>query len=359
MKVLVTGSGGFIGGRIVELLSDSGIEVRAGVRRWSSGARIGRRPVEIVACDILDAAQMDDACRDVDAIVHCAVGDHRATVDGTRGVLEAAVRNDIGRVVHISTVDVYGSAEGEFDEKSPHMITGRAYGDSKIEAERVCAEFSERGLPIVILRPTIVYGPFSESWTVEFAQRLRTGNWLLPAEDCQGACNLVYVDDVVAAVELALRSDAAVGGAFNVNGPDRVTWQDYFQALNDALLLPPLRPASRSRARLSTAVMTPVRNGAKFLLKHFSPVVMGMYQKYAPVRAVMKMAEAAIRQTPTGGEFVMYSRNVRFPAEHAREVLGYAPAFDLHSGVEMSAAWLHHTGIVALPEGAASGSRAA
>ena len=53
--VLVTGAGGFIGGRVVEVLQALGRHgVRAGVRRWSSGARIGRFPVEIVACDVTD-----------------------------------------------------------------------------------------------------------------------------------------------------------------------------------------------------------------------------------------------------------------------------------------------------------------
>ena len=54
-KILVTGSGGFIGGWIVETLHLSHLaDVRAGIRSWSSGARLARFPVEIVLCDVMD-----------------------------------------------------------------------------------------------------------------------------------------------------------------------------------------------------------------------------------------------------------------------------------------------------------------
>jgi nucleoside-diphosphate-sugar epimerase len=341
--VLVTGAGGFIGGRVVELLQASGLySVRAGVRRWGSAARIGRLPVDIVECDITDPAQLETALAGVGAVVHCAVGGREATVDGTRNLLEAALRHRVERVVHISTVDVYGDATGEVTEDVPLQLTGREYGDTKIEAEKVCGEYLERGLPIVLLRPTIVYGPFSESWTVEFAQRFQAGPWLLPAEDCAGACNLLYVDDLVGAIFRALETEAAVGHSFNINGPDRVTWNEYFQALNRAMGLPPLVPASRRLGHASAALMAPVRVAAKFALKRFSGLIMGMYQRYGPVKRVMRLAETAIRQTPTTGEFRMYSKEVYFPARKAQELLGYRPAFDLRRGTELSAAWLRH-----------------
>ena len=71
--VLVTGAGGFIGGRAVEVLHHLGYDVRAGVRRWSSAARIGRFPIEIVQCDLADRGQLDAACDGVSAIVRRAL----------------------------------------------------------------------------------------------------------------------------------------------------------------------------------------------------------------------------------------------------------------------------------------------
>ena len=96
--ILVTGAGGFIGGRLVEAMFalKSGT-VRAGLRRWSSGARVGRFPVEIVKCDVRNPVEVREALRGVTHVVHCAVGDHKTTVDGTRTLLNGAAASWMAR----------------------------------------------------------------------------------------------------------------------------------------------------------------------------------------------------------------------------------------------------------------------
>ncbi len=213
-RVLITGAGGFIGGRIAEVLHGSGCaQVRAGVRRWAGAARIGRLPVEIVPCDLADARQVDAACDGVTAVVQCASVTGPESEAPLRNLLEAAHRRGVTRVVHLSTTEVYGAVAGDVDEEHPLGPAQSDYARAKIAAERVCAEYVARGLPIVILRPTIVYGPFSEVWTVKFVQRLLSGRWSLPEESCRGTCNLLYVDDLVAAIVLALRT-----GEFSLYG---------------------------------------------------------------------------------------------------------------------------------------------
>ncbi len=182
-RVFVTGAGGFIGGRVVEVLHSSGAgEVRAGVRQWATVVRIARYPVEILQCNVLDPGQVAAAMRGMTHIVHCARGSNQVNIDGTRNVLMAAEREGVRQVVHLSTVAVYGDAEGTLTEDSPTQSGVSEYGDSKLEAERLCREFGARGLPVTILHPTIVYEPSSESWTVEFADRFRAGRWKLPEQ---------------------------------------------------------------------------------------------------------------------------------------------------------------------------------
>src|SRR5262245_7696606 len=266
--ILVTGAGGFVGGRIVEVLHAMGREqVRAGVRRWSSAARIGRFPVDIAQCDVTDPRSAARALEGVSAVVHCAVGDRGVTVEGTRNLLAAAERARVERVVFLSTVAVYGEGAGEFDERCDVRPTGNAYGDTKIEAERICLEFAARGLPVAILRPSLIYGPFSASWTIEWARRLVARPWLLSEEDCQGTCNLLYVDDLVGAVLAALSRPESAGEVFNVNGPDRPTWSQYFRALNAAMELPELVTARPMTSHLSARLMQPVRSAAKFAMR--------------------------------------------------------------------------------------------
>jgi nucleoside-diphosphate-sugar epimerase len=348
--ILVTGAGGFIGGRIVEVLHALGRPgVRAGVRRWSSGARIGRFPVEIVQCDVTDRAQLDAPLEGVGTVVHCAVGDRDVVTRGTENVLGAANDAGVGRVVHLSTVDVYGEAAGEIDESAPLAITGKSYGDAKIEAEEICRRWGERGLQVVILRPSLVYGPFSALWTIEWAQRLQARPWMLADEDCQGTCNLVYVDDVVGAVLRALKHPDAAGEAFNVNGPDRPTWAEYFAALNLALALPPLRSQSAAASHLSATAMAPVRAMAKWMMKRFDAPIMALYLRSDLAKNLMKSAEGLIRKTPSSAELGQLGRRVSFGTRKLEERLGWRPRFPLADGIALSAAWLRHHGYV--PDG--------
>lgn len=341
--VLVTGAGGFIGGRVVEVLEASGIaRPRAGVRRWATAARVGRLPVEIVQCDVNDADQVRASMRGVAAVIHCAMGPGAVNVAGTRNVLDAAAAEQVERVVHLSTIEVYGDAHGEIDETTPLQRTGSEYGDSKIAAEDACRSALAGGLPVTILRPSIVYGPFSTHFTIAYAARLRRRPWPFPAARAGGICNLVYVDDVVGAILCALDAPAAVGEAFNVNGPERPTWHEYFGALNDALGLPPLEAAGELSSSLRTGALRPARLVAGVAAKRARRPLAALGRRSPLVRSVLRSAERSLRSAPTDGEFRLYGRDASFSTQKAERVLGYRAQFSMAEGVRLSADWLSH-----------------
>lgn len=358
--VLVTGAGGFIGGRIVEvlhLLPDR--EVRAGVRRWSSAARIGRLPVEIVLCDVTDRDQVFSAMEGVGAVIHCATGGRAAAVEGIRNVLDAAGELGVERVVYFSTIDVYGDAEGDVDETRPLVKLGRDYGDSKIESERLCLEYAGQGLPVTILRPSLVYGPFGKNFTIEIAERLAAGGGFPAPKDADGQCNLVYVDDVVLASLLALQREEAIGEAFNVNGAEILTWARYLEAFGAALGVTDTVSSGRWSTNLRSLAMTPVRNTAKWALRRFEAPIRGLYKRSGMIQRVMGGMESAIRQTPTRAEYRLLRRQASFPIDKARRLLGYEPRFSLARGMVPTVAWLRHHGFLGPPEMADSGSTGA
>jgi nucleoside-diphosphate-sugar epimerase len=342
-KILVTGAGGYIGGWIVESLYLQGFKnVRAGIRRWASAARIGRFPVDIALCDVLDENQVNKAVEGVDMVIHCAYGSTEATVKGTHNVLEAARQHKIKKFIHLSTISVYGNAEGEVSETSPLQITGSQYGDSKIEAERLCWDYYKKGLPLVVLRPSVVYGPYCKLWISKFAERLQSGQWGIFKEMGEGRCNLIYIQDLVNGIMLSLDSDKAVGQVFNMNGSDNISWNDYFQKFNDALQLPPLKIIGPSKAKRVSELLTPVKAVARHILKHHEKIIMKMYQRSLIVQKIMKTVEQRMKASPGGEELSMFGRKAHYSISKAESMLGFVPAVHLEEGLAMSVKWLKH-----------------
>jgi nucleoside-diphosphate-sugar epimerase len=346
-KMLITGATGFIGGWLVESLCMNGsADVRAGVKSWARGARIGRFPVEIVMCDVLDKKQIAAAMRGATCVIHCAKGSSEIIIQGTKNMLDVAKRLRVNRFVYLSTAEVYGNTNGVIDETSPLQYTGSAYGDSKIEAEKLCWEYYRKGLPVTVIRPSIVYGPFSENWTVRLAQSLQSGNWGIFKGIGDGVCNLIYISDLVSGILLASSNKAAAGEAFNMVGPELITWNQYFQRLNAAMELPKLHVIKPNRLRLRSRVMQPVRTSAKFVLAHFPGPLKKVSQKSRLAKEVMQSFEKTMRTSPQLGELSLYNRNAIYPAKKAQDLLGFSPRFDVETGLNLTVSWLNHLGMI-------------
>jgi nucleoside-diphosphate-sugar epimerase len=345
--ILVTGASGFIGGWLVETLHLGGdARVRAGIRSWSSAARLARFPLEIVPCDVMNKEQIAQALVGASVVVHCATGLRDVIVQGTRNMLEVASQLGIRRFIHMSTTEVYGNVSGEISEETPYQYTGSEYGDSKIEAEKLCWEFCREGLPVTVLRPPIVYGPFNKDWTVRMAHRLQSGSLGILEGYGEGNCNLVYVTDIVAAILLAIEHEHAVGQAFQVNGPELITWNQYFQRLNTALGLPALKTINPSGSSLRAAVLRPIKASARFALDHFEGPLQSIYERFRGARAIMQFTERSIKATPTFSDLSLYNRKAIYLSSKAQQMLGYHPKFGIDAGLEMSVRWLDHLGLV-------------
>jgi nucleoside-diphosphate-sugar epimerase len=351
---LITGANGFIGGWLAETLhARGGVDVRAGMRSWSKAVRLARFGLEPVLLDVMKpemiAAAMDGAGSTASRalrVVHTAYGSTRVTVEGTRHMLEAALRAGAARFVYISTTEVYGTPSGRVDETYPLAPTGNEYGDSKLEAEGLCWDYGEKGLPVTVVRPTIVYGPFGRTWTVEMAAKLQSGKWGIFEGHGDGICNLLYVSDLVEGILLAARHPAAVGQAFNLSGPEPVTWNEYFSRFNAAMGLPLLRRVEPTKTRLRSTLMSPVRSAARLAQKHYEKPLRRLAATFPPAKAAMLSAEKSIRSTPRFEDLELYNRDALYVTEKAQRLLGYRPRFDVGAGLELSVAWLQNVGLV-------------
>ncbi len=249
MRVLVLGADGFIGRRVVAALaaSDWAVPVSAGRRAVATTGGIER-----VTFDATDPVATAAAMRAVDGVVSCVAGD-AATIGASARALFRPMPDATPRIVYLSSMAVYGSAVGVVDESAPLKTDAGAYGAAKVEAERLASSSPET----VVLRPGCVYGPDSPQWTVRIARWLmarRIGD-LGPSGD--GCANLVHVDDVVAAVGLALREPRAVGQAYNLGCDEPPTWNDYFVRFGRLLGAVPIRRISRRRLQIETKLLAP------------------------------------------------------------------------------------------------------
>jgi nucleoside-diphosphate-sugar epimerase len=348
MTYLITGAGGFIGGWLAEyLLLNETVHVRAGIHNWIGAVRPARFPMDIVLCDILDAKQIDEAMRDVDCVIHCAKGPSQASIiQGTRNMLESAIKANVKRFVYISTTEVYGRPHGNINETYPCQTIGDVYGDSKGEAESVCWEYYKNGLPVTIIRPPIVYGPFSKTWTVGIALRLLSGNWGVFEKQGDGICNLIYITDLIKGILAACQNEAAIGEVFNLNGSELLTWNQYFQKFNAALGLPELKVIESGDAKLKAALIEPLRTVAKFARDHFGKLIKNVASKNKTTKQLLKQLEKNMKTAPRLEDFNLFNREVVYSSTKAHNLLGFNPAVDLEEGLKLTIPWLKQIGLV-------------
>ena len=246
MRVLVTGATGFIGGNLARLLNREGYHVRALVRPGSNTLTIDGTGIEQTPGDILDRESVVRAVKGCEAVFHCAAAYtfwsrdpalvYRTNVDGTRTVLDAALREGVSRVVYTSTVSTVGySASGQANEESPAVYPGNTpghlaghYKKSKYQAEQVALQMAGRGLPVVIVNPTAPVGPWDVKPTPTGRILVDFLRGRIPAYVATGL-NVVDVEDVAAGHILAM--EMGVPGHRYLLGNRNVTLKELFTML--------------------------------------------------------------------------------------------------------------------------------
>jgi UDP-glucose 4-epimerase len=239
---------------------------------------------------------------------------------------------------------VYGEAAGAVDEEiEPPPGTLSTYGVAKSAAEALCKNWG-RDLDVVILRPSIIYGPFSTRWTMLYALRLKSGRWKQLGALGQGKCNLVHVHDVARYAISALRQQGLAGEIFNINGPEVVTWNDYLERFNHQLGLPAMASETTRQTRIKTAAIGPIRAIGKYASKHHAPRLLWLSHRNDSLKRLMQQTELALKCTPNTDELALFRLDARYVASKAERTFGFRPKIGVDAGLAMSVAWLDHMG---------------
>ena len=208
MKALVTGGGGFLGRRIVEMLVDRGDEVTFLARgRYPEVEALGARGLQV---DLRDRAGLDQAVAGQDVVFHVAAkagfwGDPAEfwgiNVDGTRHLIDAMEAAGVGRLVYTSTPSVVGYDDDVADggQDLPYATQHQSpYPESKAAAEEMVLGANSRHLATVALRPHLIYGPRDQHLFPRVLARARAGR-LVQVGTGANTVDFTYVDNAAAA----------------------------------------------------------------------------------------------------------------------------------------------------------------
>lgn len=314
MRVLVTGASGFVGLPLLSVLEHGGMQPRAALRRSGS---LGERAFEAVVVGELGAeTEWSSALADVDAVVHLAARVHvlrdtaadpltefrRVNTAGTLNLARQAAMAGARRFVFISSIKVNGEGcdmpYSERDAPEPED----AYGLSKLEAEQGLHEIArETDLEVVILRPPLVYGPGVKANFLKLMRVVDAG-WPLPLGAACNRRSLLYLGNLLDAIQLCLSHPAAAGQTFLLSDGAPLSSADLVRAVAAALGRP---------ARLMS-------------------VPPGMLRLMARTLGQGAVLERLL------GSLVLDDRLIR-------ERLGWQPSFDLEGGLAETAAAYRRT----------------
>jgi nucleoside-diphosphate-sugar epimerase len=303
VRVLVTGATGFIGRHVVSAFAARGHQVRALVRPAHGEAVAGA--TETARSDLRVRAGLEDALRDVDAVVHLAAsvaGDadeqFASTVVATENLLAAMDAADVRRLVLASSMTVYawGRVASVLSESSPLEDDPEPRGGytvAKLWQERLARRAAGAGgLDLTVMRPGAVWGPGAHERPEAGLRMGRvfvavTGGARLP---------LTYVENCADCFATALESTAASGETFNVVDSPGVAPRPYLRAVGARGVVPVPYPAGRLLGRLASVTARRAFGPNAQLPSILRPE--RFEARFKPVRFSTEKLERVLRWTP-------------------------------------------------------------
>lgn len=306
--VVVTGATGFIGGALARRLRAEGAAVTAAVRSPD------KTDFDAVKFDLGDPTSFAAAVAGQRIVFHVAawMGGEEAeaetfNVEATRALVAAALSAGVERFVLISTVAVYGLPEADrvTEEHAFDLQQSDPYGRTKAIGELAARELG--GDRVVVIRPAMVYGPSSWTWTVTMMKMVKKGTpSIFGAGD--GLTFLVYIDNLVDAILAGATTPEAAGQAFHL-ADTSLPWADFFGIYGKMCGRPPRR------------------------VPDFVASAIALAAELLPLGIPL-----------TRGRLAMYRKKLVFDTTKAQRVLGWTPRIDLEEGMRRSETWLREAG---------------
>jgi nucleoside-diphosphate-sugar epimerase len=326
LKVLVTGAAGFLGGHLIDMLVERGDDVRAMVRPVEDAQRLRALDnVDVVYGDLTNPESLKIAVQGIECVYNVAAKTgpwgteeayHAINVRGLTDLLLAAMEAGVQRIVHTSSITVYGhKLRGIVTEDHPYRAEDNPYSRTKIAGEKVIASMvRDRGAPVVTVRPAWIYGPRDNASFGRYVSLVESGKLFFFGSG-KNIVPIVHVRDVAQGlIKAGTAGDEVIGRAYTLADDRRVTQEEYLNTIADEL-------------------------GVKRLSLHvpFVPLYVAGRSAELVWRAMGRRNAAPPPLTTYG--VTLQGRDQQFSIERARKELGYAPEYDVKRGVAEGVRW--------------------
>ena len=253
---LVTGADGFIGSHLVELLVKSGYQVRA-LSQYNSFNHWGwledvscKENIEVVSGDVRDPHFCRHITKSIDVVFHLAAliaipysyvapeSYVSTNVSGTLNICQASLDNNVSRVIHTSTSEVYGTAQYvPIDEKHP-LQAQSPYSASKIGADAMAMSyFNAFDLPLTIARPFNTYGPRQSARAIipTIITQIANGVKEIKLGDLTPTRDFNYVADTCRGFLMLAEAEQSIGKTINIGSNDEISMADTLDLIKDIM----------------------------------------------------------------------------------------------------------------------------
>ena len=324
MKVLITGTPGWLGTRLVEVLRGKNRQVRCLVIPYSDSAYIRSLGAEVIEADLTEPGALKDVCRDIRTVFHCAGIIHPKKIGelfaintrGTENLLREAAKSKVDKFIYVSSNSAAGCnirpdlLMRESDEPRPY----KKYGLSKLGAEKAVNDYYNKGaVKTVILRPCWYYGAGQPARQTRFFRMIKSGKPIMLG-DGKNLRSMSYIDNVIQGLILAEENERANGQTYWIADRRPYSTIEIYQTI----------------AKLLQADLKP---------RHLPAFVSGMCEL---ADTALQAAGLYSPEIHVAGEM---TKNIACSIEKAERELGYNPQIELEEGMRRSIEWCRKNGI--------------
>lgn len=269
-KVAIFGASGFVGATLTErLLEKNEHEIVPIIRSPGNAWRLSRhKKINLCQVDLLSGKGMDEALRGVDYVINCTRGTNEDMLQGLNKLIKASKQHKVKRLVHLSSIMVFGNPPFAPTEDSPVVEQPiETYGGVKLKQDKMVIAAAKEGLSASILVPPNISGPYSD-YLLGLLDAVNSGQFAL-MDGGVAPNNLVDVENLCQAIELAMTEGRDDASRYFITDDETTTWSDVISDLQD-LQVTEAEMMSISCSELEQAVIEPQtpKGSIKLSMKH-------------------------------------------------------------------------------------------